>query len=114
MAETIKEKFAKLIPTQENIREVFKGLLVDSDLIEDEAKRNKYRDKNAELWEMNTEFDAGEYDEARRVMMSDRGKDYFEHDLELLTMKHCYAYILKDNINDVFPILKACALQLEM
>jgi hypothetical protein len=47
-------------------------------------------------------------------MLANYGKNYFEHNLELLTMKHAYAYTLKNNINKIFPLFKACALQLEM
>ena len=29
-------------------------------------------------------------------------------------MKHAYAYTLQENVNKVFPIIKACMLQLQM
>jgi hypothetical protein len=60
MWETIKEKFKNLIPTKLNMQRMFKGLLVDETLLDNEDVRNKYQNKDAELWEMNTAFDAGE------------------------------------------------------
>ena len=104
----LKESFGKLLPTAANVREFFRGVLTDD--LDSNDERKYY--KEAEHWQMTNEFDAGDYDKARVSMLANYGPEYFEHNLELLTMKHCYAYTLKHNIDDIFPTLKACALQL--
>ena len=120
----LKEVFDKINPfskkLKQNIREEIDNVMVDEQYLEenDEFKTissNKEADnRSIEHWQMTNEFQAGNYDAARAQMISERGVNYFERNLELLTMKHCFAYTLKDKIDGIFPILKACALQLEM
>lgn len=105
----MKEAFSKWLPTKANIREFFRGVLTD-DLAENDERNLRWKD--SEHWQMTNDFDAGDYDKARASMLKKYSSDYFEHNLELLTMKHCYAYTLKNNMDNAFPIIKACALQL--
>jgi len=81
----------------------------------------KAKNKNFELWEMSSNFDAFENEEYRKTVLepksvsnpNGRGVDFWERNLEVLTTAHCVSYIMKDNINKIFPVLKAVAYQLE-
>ena len=66
---------------------------------------------NSDLFNMNTTFDWGEaadrQDIINRTIAKHGSIGYFEHNLETLTLKHYFAYSMKNNINKVFPIMKA-------
>lgn len=120
----LKEVFDKINPfskmLKQNVREEMDNVMVDKEYLDDSDEyitisNDKEADnRSVEHWQMTNEFQAGDFDKARGKMISDRGVDYFEHNLELLTMKHCFGYTLKEKIDGIFPILKACVLQLEM
>ena len=79
------------------------GKLFDSSEKEDQA--------NMEIWEMTNRFDAG-YSNERLDIISSRGKGYFEYNLETLFLQHEFAYIQKENIDKIFPDLKAASVYL--
>ena len=131
----LKDVFDKLNPWSKNftknVREDKDNLLVDSSDLDENDERRTYetikdddtiierqdkdkRNREMEHWQMTNEFMAGNNDKVREKMISEKGVNYFEHNLELLTMKHTYAYTLADNVNKIFPIIKACMLQLQM
>lgn len=72
---------------------------------------------------MSSRFDAYENEDYRQKVLADprddpsnkdaRGVDFFERNLEVLTLGHSFSYIMKENINKIFPVLKAVAYQLE-
>jgi hypothetical protein len=65
---------------------------------------------------MTNYFDAGENEAVRLAWFSDadKGISFFEHNLETLTLKHAFAYSMKENMNKVFPIIKAARVHLFM
>ena len=63
--------------------------------------------KSQLLYKMNTMFDGGENPEIRLKKIQEKGVDYFEHNLETLLYKHLFAYSVKNNIDGVFPMIKA-------
>ena len=126
----LKDSFSKLIPNKENLREVFHDFLLDDETIEnfgDETTKRrlaKSKDRSKELWEMSSHFDVYESEEARKIALTEpttpelkkmgaRGIDFWERNLEVLTTAHSFSYIMKENINKIFPVLKAVAYQLE-
>jgi hypothetical protein len=68
------------------------------------------------MWEAINSFDASEdNDEYRQWLLSDvslGGKSYFEHNLETLLLKHTSAYKMADELNNIFPVLRALTLNL--
>lgn len=81
---------------------------------EEEAKYVKAQ--NGQQWEMTNYFDAGEHENVRLAWFSDKTKgiSFFEHNLETLVLKHAFAYSMKRNMDNVFPIIKAARLHLTM
>lgn len=72
--------------------------------------RNKKEDQaNLEVWEMTNRFDAG-YSHHRKEIIQTRGKGYFNYNLETLFLQHEFAYIQKENIDKIFPDLKAASI----
>jgi hypothetical protein len=65
---------------------------------------------------MTNYFDAGEHENVRLAWFSDKQKgiSFFEHNLETLVLKHAFAYSMKRNMDNVFPIIKAARLHLTM
>lgn len=81
------------------------GEFFDKDV---EAEFNKNQ-KNAEnLFKMTNMFDWGEGPNRARLVK--RGK--YELNLETLLLKHQFAYIMKDRIDAVFPLIKASMIHL--
>jgi hypothetical protein len=68
------------------------------------------------MWEAINSFDASEdNDDYRRQLLSSEalgGKSYFEHNIETLLLKHTSAYKMADELNDIFPVLRALTLNL--
>ena len=85
---------------------------------------DKYKEKleNGKFWEAINNFDAtdGEEEENEKYrlqILSDEklgGKAYFEHNLETLLLKHTSAYKMADELNSIFPVLRALTLHLNM
>ena len=95
-------KLSKLNPKTafQNAREKIEGIF-NSD--EDIAKQQK----SEILYKMNTMFDEGENPEKRLEKLQEKGEGYFEHNIETLLYKHLFAYSVKNNIDGVFPMIKA-------
>lgn len=102
----IKQKFNELNP--KNIIEHLKQELYNVYSKDDEEKIRK-----KELWEMRTGFERGEVPsdgdtQSREYWIEQMGGiNYFETNLELLQLKFKSAYSMKDNMNKVFPLIKA-------
>ena len=61
---------------------------------------------------MNNMFDGGENVTRRLEKIEKKGFDYFEHNLETLLLKHCFAYSTQKNINTIMPVAKASMIHL--
>lgn len=64
------------------------------------------------LYEMTNMFDKGETTERRMQVISTKGIHTFERNLELLLLKHDFAYIQEKNFKKVFPLIKAATIHL--
>ena len=62
--------------------------------------------RSAELFEMGVGFNRGEGSD-RLDYIKSKGEDYFEHNLEVLCLRHIFAYSVKYNMDKVFPMMKA-------
>lgn len=65
-----------------------------------------------EIWSFTNDIDAGKNPETRAEMITRRGLDSFEIDLEMISLKHEYAYIQKQEIDKILPYLKALSIHL--
>lgn len=114
LMKTLEQKLKSLAPHQvlETIKETVEGFMTTNT---DEDKKYNAA-KNGELWEMTNTFDAGEVEKVRLAWFSDKNKgyDYFEQNLETLTLKHSFAFSLKKNMDSVFPTIKAAMMHLSM
>lgn len=93
---------------KQKIKENINGFYSDQEI--DEIRQG-------EVWEMSTNFDHGENPETRATLLTDveTGKsrlDEFDINVESLLLKHHLAYNLKDNMNQIFPILKSIGMHL--
>lgn len=70
----------------------------------------------SDLFDMGTMFDWGEGSNRKDILQNIVARHgsfgILEHNLETLTLKHIFAYAVKENINKVFPIMKAAAYHL--
>ena len=67
------------------------------------------------MWHAINHFEASEDSEWREKLLSDEslgGKGYFEHNIETLLLKHTSAYKMADELNNVFPVLRALTINL--
>jgi len=51
-------------------------------------------------------------DERRERVLTRRGKEYFEHNLETLLLKQHSAYTMAEELNKVFPIIQSLMIHL--
>lgn len=94
----------------EEIRQKMEGVMNE----DDESQRNV-----GKLFEMGTIFDKGDciggYSEKDRLdYIKFKGEEFFEHNIEVLTFKHVFAYSVKNNIDDVMPIIKSAMASLAL
>ena len=68
--------------------------------------------KDTNLFSMTNMFDRS--NESREVIIAEKEKDYFEHNLETLLLKHEFAYTTKKHMDRVFPMIKAAYIHLLM
>lgn len=68
--------------------------------------------KDTNLFSMTNMFDRS--NESREVIIAEKEKDYFEHNLETLLLKHEFAYTTKKHMDRVFPMIKAAYVHLLM
>lgn len=72
-----------------------------------------YDQRNTEiLFEMTNTFDKGEDQATRLKMIKKMGIANIEQNLEALFYKHLFAYTVKDNIDGVFPMIKAAMIHI--
>ena len=105
----IKSRFAMLSPKK--LKERFDKAATN--LLNDEQQK---KIENEDMWEAINSFDASEdNDEYRQQLLSSEalgGKSYFEHNIETLLLKHTSAYKMADELNNIFPVLRALTLNL--
>lgn len=70
------------------------------------------KQKKDDLFSMNNMFDQGQTTDQRLQILSDKGFDYFETNLETLLLKHIFAYSTKKNVDLIMPMAKASMIHL--
>lgn len=104
----LREKFRGLIPKVafERAQQKIEGVL---NFDADERNRDS---KVLSFWHMTNMFDSGQDTEKRLQTIQKHGIHTFERNLETLLLKHQFAYSVQDNLNKVFPMIKAAAVHL--
>lgn len=74
----------------------------------------EFKERSLMFWNMTNMFDEGLNSEKRMRLIKEKGIDYFEKNLETLFLKHQFAYIMQENMNAVFPVIRAAAAHLTM
>lgn len=98
----LKERLKRMTPS--NAIAEIKARVDGMFLEEDERSWNNAE----ELFKVNNRFNRSEKDiDYRLKAIEKNGAGYFERNLEVLTMKHCFAYSSAKELNKVFPIIKA-------
>ena len=64
------------------------------------------QNKTETLFKMQNMFDRGQK-ENRLDIIKQKGVQYFERNLETLLLKHIFAYSVQENMDQVFPVIKA-------
>ena len=80
-------------------------------------KEDESFDKPDTLFSMNNMFSSGDGEMSKKDRIdyiTSKGENYFEHNLEVLALKHKFAYSVQKNINKVFPTIKAAMASLAM
>lgn len=74
----------------------------------------EYNRKNSQLlYQMTNYFDGGEGTK-RLDKIKSIGIENLEHNLETLLLKHIFAYSVKENVDSIFPMLKAATIHISM
>lgn len=111
----IRSRFMMLTPSK--LKERFDKLA--NKLLDDDTQK---RIESGDMWEAINSFSASEGDsenssEYRQKLLTNEslgGKSYFEHNIETLLLKHTSAYKMADELNNIFPVLRALTLNLNM
>lgn len=104
----LKEKFRGLLPKVafDRAQAKIEGVLNYND---EESKNDQ---KTLAFWEMTNMFDHGLESSKRMDVIQKYGIHSFERNLETLLLKHQFAYSVQNNMNKVFPTMKAAAIHL--
>jgi len=103
----LRKTFMGLNP--KNWEEIKTGLKEKAEELVSEDESNVAPD---EIWSFTNDIDASRNPETRAEMLTRRGLDSFEIDLEMISLKHEYAYIQKQEIDKILPYLKALSIHL--
>lgn len=80
-------------------------------------KEYRTYDKSAQLYEMTTRFDRSEVSgsatlEERLNYIQDMGTEFFEQNLQVLALEHTFAYMMKEQVSEVLPVIKSAKAEL--
>lgn len=115
--EFIKARFAMLSPNRlmNRLKERYD---VEANGLWNTQKYQKEVLDRGQFWQALNDFDATEKDEGYRLKLLGSealgGKAYFEHNLETLLLKHTSAYKMSEELNNIFPVLRALTLHLNL
>jgi hypothetical protein len=118
----IRTRFAMLTPKRlfERLKERYDKQA--NGLISQEKYQKEVLDRG-QFWQALNDFDAtegesgSENEEYRLKLLGSEalgGKAYFEHNLETLLLKHTSAYKMSEELNNIFPVLRALTLHLNL
>lgn len=113
LLDTCKNKLKAVIPGKQLLETIKQNV---EGFISNDADESYDAARNGELWEMTNYFEAGENENVRTGWFSDpdKGVGFFEHNLETLVLKHAFAHSMKENMDNVFPVIKAARVHLSM
>lgn len=113
LTKLFKDKFHYLMHPKEAYRRSQERLegIFDSLYKQDEEARFH---SSEILYRMTNMFDTSQDPEKRIDLINQKGEGYFEHNLETLLMKHMYAYSVQQNMDAVFPMIKAAMIHINM
>ena len=105
MLATLRAKLSYLFPkvAYERAQKKLEGIF--------NAEEQKASSSSQVLYQMANYFDGGESD-SRIDKIKSEGIQNLEHNLETLLLKHIFAYSVKDNIDAVFPVIKAAMIHI--
>ena len=113
----IRARFAMLSPRNLYSRLKERYDIKANGLFNNEKYQKEVLDRG-QFWQALNDFDATENDEEYRLKLLSSealgGKAYFEHNLETLLLKHTSAYKMSEELNNIFPVLRALTLHLNL
>ena len=113
----IRARFAMLTPKNFYNRMKERYDIKANGLISQEKYQKEVLDRG-QFWQALNDFDATEQDEEYRLKLLGSealgGESYFEHNLETLLLKHTSAYKMSEELNNIFPVLRALTLHLNL
>lgn len=110
MMEMLKAKLSYLNPKTafERARKRIEGIY-------EAEESTDLQQKTTLLYQMTNMFDRGEENpEDRIAKIKEEGIQNFERNLETLLLKHMFAFSVKDNVDSVFPMIKAAMVHITM
>lgn len=107
----LKDKCKEILPTEslKRSRDAIEGV----NRLEEKSDSEREANKSAQLFSIGVKFDRGEK-ESRLDYIKLKGKSYFEHNIETLLLQHIFSYSVKNNMDKVFPLLKAASIHLAL
>ena len=110
MMEMLKAKLSYLNPKTafERARKRIEGIY-------EAEESTDLQQKSTLLYQMTNMFDRGEENpEDRIAKIKEEGIQNFERNLETLLLKHMFAFSVKENVDSVFPMIKAAMVHITM
>lgn len=109
LMDSLKERLQSFSPAKalEDMRNKTEGIFTETESYE----------KSESLFKMNnmfTQTDSRMRPKERIDFIALKGESFFEHNLEVLALKHAFAYSVQRNIDEVFPTIKAAMASLAM
>ena len=105
LMETLRAKLSFLLPKKayERAQKKLEGIF--------NTEEQNASSRSQVMFQMTNYFDGGESDD-RIDKIKVEGIQNLEHNLETLLLKHIFAYSVKDNIDAVFPLIKAAMIHI--
>ena len=103
-------RLAKWTPANalKELREKAEGLFTDEEV-------EQIDNSNSQLFEMNNRFARCDTDEEYRLdIITKKGKEYFEQNLETILLEHIFAYTTKKHLDNIFPMIRAAMVHLKV
>ncbi len=107
LLQALRSKLRQFTPQNafKNAREKLEGIFNSDEEVRDQQRSQL-------LFKMTNMFDGGEVASKRIDKIKEIGIENLEHNLETLLYKHLFAYSVKNNIDGVFPMIKAAMIHI--
>lgn len=81
--------------------------------VQEYVKNDTKTEGSEEIWELSNELDVSNDPGLRKTFITNKGGiENFETNLEMLALKHEYAYVQKQEVNKIMPFMKALSIHL--